>query len=502
MSTNPLPLIPLIDFGSQYTHLLKKVFEKIGHRVELMTFEQYEQLNLDADAVILSGGPKSLYEDIDYRKTKLYRHMMDNKPILGVCYGFQILASMHGCEVVQGETGEYGKTVIRHPQTKGLDTVVWMSHRDIIKPNESIDVLMITENGYPAQFKSNIHNVAAFQFHPEVKHTSNGEFVLSCALRSIKFPEPTYGVAMGAPDVPEDMDKALCAFSGGVDSLVAAVHTHNLIGNRLHCLYIDTGMMRKQDRLHIEKIQKELELDVEILDVKDRFLSELKGVLEPEAKRKIIGRVFIEVFEEYIAKNAHNYTHLVQGSIYTDIIESSKTNGEAEVIKSHHNVGGLPEHMNLKLYEPLREFYKDDVRAYGLKLGINDGFLYRHPFPGPGLGIRILEEINEETLKIATESDQILYESLKLHNLYSKTWQAFTVVLPVRTVGVKGDSRTYERVVSIRMVDSIDGMTATFSRLPYDFLENVSTRIMNEVSGVNRVVYDISNKPCSTIEWQ
>lgn len=504
MSKNPLPLIPLIDFGSQYTHLLKRALESLGHNVTLMTFNEYEQLNIEADAIVLSGGPKSLYEDVDYKNTKLYKHMIDNKPILGICYGFQILASMHDCKVVQGEQGEYGKTIIENPThiTEASRTVVWMSHRDTIIPNDDIYVALYTENLVPAMFSSKKYKVGAFQFHPEVKHTEKGKWFLENMLGIIGFPEPTYGLVVEAKEIPEDMENALCAFSGGVDSLVAAVHTHKLIGDRLHCLYIDTGLMRNQDRLNIEYMKENLGLNIEILEVQDRFLSALKGKTDPETKRKIIGETFIRVFEEYIAKNGDKYSHLTQGTIFPDIIESSDTNGQAEVIKSHHNVGGLPEYMSMKLYEPLREFYKDDVRIYGLQMGIPPKMIYRHPFPGPGLGIRILEEINETTLRIAKESDQILFEVLTDNKVYGDTWQAFTVVLPVKTVGVKGDSRTYERVVAVRMVDSEDGMTATFSRLPYNILEEISSRIMNEVAGVNRVVYDISNKPCATIEWE
>lgn len=502
MSKNPLPLIPLIDFGSQYTHLLKKALENLGHNIRLMTFEEYEQLNVEADAIVLSGGPKSLYEDRDYKNTKLYKHMIDNKPILGVCYGFQILASMLDCKVVQGDTGEYGKTTVHSTAFKEAQTTVWMSHRDTIIPNEKISVSFETENGYPAAFESKDYRVVAFQYHPEVKHTELGMEHLKNSLNRAKFPQPTYGLVLEASEVPEDLETALCAFSGGVDSLVAAVHTYKRIGDRLHCLYIDTGMMRPQDRLNIEEMRVALGLQIEILDAKTTFLDALKGVTEPEAKRKAIGETFIRVFEEYKAKNGSKYTHLVQGTIFPDVIESSDTNGQAEVIKSHHNVGGLPEKMDMKLYEPLREFYKDDVRMYGLKMGIPPQMIYRHPFPGPGLGIRILEEINEETLRIAKQSDQILFEILEKTSNYSNTWQAFTVVLPVKTVGVKGDSRTYERVVAVRMVDSVDGMTATFSRIGFDVLEKISSRIMNEVQGVNRVVYDISNKPCATIEWE
>lgn len=494
--------IALIDFGSQYSHLLKRSLENIGYFVKLMTFNEYCYDRANFEGIILSGGPKSLKDDnIAYRRTKLYDDMCNMKPILGICYGFQILANLHNCEVRQGIHGEYGRTII-HSNYNDCEFVAWMSHRDIIIPNDSIDIGYITENRIPASFLSKNYNVSAFQFHPEVKHTDGGEMLLKTALGIINFPKPNSFKITRATDIPDDMDKALCAFSGGVDSLVAAVHTHKQIGNRLHCLYIDTGMMRNQDIFHIEKIRELTGLDIEVLDAKRKFLDELKDISEPEAKRKVIGRVFIEVFEDYIRRNAHNYTHLVQGTIYPDVIESSNTNGQAEVIKSHHNVGGLPEDMNLKLYEPLREFYKDDVRMFGLNLELSHDLVYRHPFPGPGLGIRILGEIDEESLRIAKESDQILFDVLKETKTYSDTWQAFTVVLPCKTVGVKGDSRTYEKVVAVRCVCSEDGMTATFSRLPYDVLEIVSTRIMNEVKGINRVVYDISNKPCATIEWE
>lgn len=491
--------IALIDFGSQYTHLLKRSLENIGHFVKLMTFDEYCYDRTDFGGIVLSGGPKSLKDDIPYHRTKLYDDMCNMKPIFGICYGFQILASLHDCEVKEGLQGEYGKTKICSDYNDCSFTA-WMSHKDVIVPNSNIDIGYITENGIPASFLSTKYNASAFQFHPEVKHTDGGEKLLATALGILNFPKPNNYKVTRATDIPDDMDKALCAFSGGVDSLVAAVHTHNQIGKRLHCLYIDTGMMRKQDLFHIEKIRELTGLDIEVLDAKNRFLIELKGINEPEEKRKIIGRVFIEVFEDYIKKNAHNYTHLTQGTIWPDCIESGS--GKADIIKSHHNVGGLPENMNLKLYEPLREFYKDDVRLYGLNLGLSHDLIYRHPFPGPGLGIRILGEINEDSLRIARDSDQILYEVLKETGAYDQTWQAFTVVLPCKTVGVKGDARTYEKVVAIRMVDSVDAMTATFSRIDYNILETVSTRIMNEVAGCNRVVYDISNKGPATICWE
>lgn len=489
-----------IDFGSQYAHLLRKSLFQLGYETELMNFAEYNQYKGEVTGVVLSGGPKSVYEDINYKETKLYKDMINGIPMIGVCYGFQILASLHDCKIVKGETGEYGRTTLEYNNKQ-----VWMSHRDTVIENNNIHVVNRTKNGYIATFESVTNNTYCFQFHPEVKHTEDGQFLLKKALHHAKFPEPTGAIRLIAKPVPNNADKLLCAFSGGVDSLVAAVHAHNQVGDRLHCLYIDTGMMRYQDRSHIENIKSKLGLNIEILDASGIFLDRLianGGVTDPEKKRKIIGNIFIEVFDNWIKENGGNYTHLMQGTIFPDIIESNGSTGQAEVIKSHHNVGGLPENMNLKLYEPLRDFYKDDVREYGLELGIPQEMIYRHPFPGPGLGIRVVGQLSEKSLKIAKDSDQILYEELVNNNFYDKTWQAYTAVLPINTVGVKGDSRTYEKAVVIRMVNSSDGMTATFSRPPYDLLDLISTRILNEVSGVNRVFYDVSNKPPATIEME
>jgi GMP synthase (glutamine-hydrolysing) len=518
-------MISVIDFGSQYTHLLYQAICKLGYQAKL--FNSYEEWVASKEhvhelsGVVLSGGPQSVYED-QTNYLALAEWMKKGYPTLGICYGMQLVAKLMGGTVEKGEKGEYGNTKVRVCDTS-LWSTVWMSHRDhVTHLPAGAEVTMITENGQTAGFKmgekneNDNHPIHTLQFHPEVKHTENGLLILGSILEEMGLGKPEYKEMYWLEEIPSDLQNAICAFSGGVDSLVAATYVHNIIGDRLKCIYIDTGLMRPQDELHIKKLAKQ-GLNIFVVRAKETFMKALEGVSEPEAKRKAIGHAFIQVFEQELAKLDDRYNYLIQGTIWPDVVESAKTGSGQEVIKSHHNVGGLPENMKLKIYEPLRNFYKTDVRKYGNQvLNIPLDFLNRHPFPGPGLGIRILGEINEDNLRKARESDQILFEELQntktevfrvstnSHQIpyYKQTWQAFTVVLPVKTVGVKGDSRSYENVVAVRMVNSEDGMTATFSPFPPEFLGRVATRIMNEVAGVNRVVYDISNKPCATIEWE
>ncbi len=495
-------MIAIIDFGSQYTHLLYQAICRMGYDAKL--FSSYTAWTLSSEytqALVLSGGPLSVYEDeTDYSLLKEW--LEDERPTLGICYGMQLIAHLLGGVVQKGEIGEYGNTRVCGVASNNY-TTAWMSHRDHVKElPEGFEPSIITENGVVAGMDKK--RVYGLQFHPEVKHTEGGLITLGTTLMNMGCGKPEQKDMYWMEELPTDLDHAICGFSGGVDSLVAATYVHKQIGDRLLCLYIDTGLMRPQDDLHIEKLQKHLGLNIKVVRAKEQFLAALEGISDPEAKRKAIGHTFIEVFEQELSQLDSRYNYLIQGTIWPDVVESAKTGSGQEVIKSHHNVGGLPDHMKLKVYEPIRNFYKTDVRKYGSLLGIKLDHLNRHPFPGPGLGIRIIGEINEENLRKAKESDQILYEELTQNKerYYDKTWQAFTVVLPIKTVGVKGDSRTYENVVAIRLVDSLDGMTATWSDLGYKFLDRVSTRIMNEVSGVNRVVLDISNKPASTIEWE
>jgi len=496
-------MIAIIDFGSQYTHLLYQAICRMGYDAKL--FSSYTAWTLSSEytqALVLSGGPLSVYEDeTDYSLLKEW--LEDERPTLGICYGMQLIAHLLGGVVQKGEIGEYGNTRVCGVASNNY-TTAWMSHRDHVKElPEGFEPSIITENGVVAGMDKK--RVYGLQFHPEVKHTEGGLITLGTTLMNMGCGKPEQKDMYWMEELPTDLDHAICGFSGGVDSLVAATYVHKQIGDRLLCLYIDTGLMRPQDDLHIEKLQKHLGLNIKVVRAKEQFLAALEGISDPEAKRKAIGHTFIEVFEQELSQLDSRYNYLIQGTIWPDVVESAKTGSGQEVIKSHHNVGGLPDHMKLKVYEPIRNFYKTDVRNFAnYVLGLSPDFTMRHPFPGPGLGIRIIGEINEENLRKAKESDQILYEELTQNKerYYDKTWQAFTVVLPIKTVGVKGDSRTYENVVAIRLVDSLDGMTATWSDLGYKFLDRVSTRIMNEVSGVNRVVLDISNKPASTIEWE
>ena len=496
-------MIAIVDFGSQYTHLLHQAICRMGYEAKL--FNSYTAWTLSSaytQALVLSGGPLSVYEDeTDY--TILKEWLEEERPTLGICYGMQLISHLLGGVVQKGDIGEYGNTRIRGI-AGDVYTTAWMSHRDHVKElPDGFEPSLMTENGIIAGMEKK--RIFGLQFHPEVKHTEGGLVTLGSTLMNMGCGKPQQKDMYWLEELPADLDHAICGFSGGVDSLVAATYVHKLIGDRLLCLYIDTGLMRPQDDLHIEKLQKHLGLNIRIVRAKEQFLAALEGISEPEAKRKAIGNTFIEVFEQELTLSQLNTrcNYLIQGTIWPDVVESAKTGSGQEVIKSHHNVGGLPDHMKLKVYEPIRNFYKTDVRNFAnYVLGLSPDFTMRHPFPGPGLGIRILGEINSENLRKARESDQILFEELTERNYYHKTWQAFTVVLPIKTVGVKGDSRSYENVVAVRMVNSEDGMTATWSSFNPSFLDRVSTRIMNEVAGVNRVVYDISNKPCATIEWE
>jgi GMP synthase (glutamine-hydrolysing) len=509
----------IVDFGSQYTQLITRKFRELGFTSEILTVEDaLEKLKSDRPhALVLSGGPQSVFED-----TTDYSPFFINKdlPVLGICYGMQILGQFFGGKVEKGVQGEYGLAKLRVVpgfSIPGLPELsdVWMSHSDhVSRLPEGFKLIFQSENGLTAGIKHETKPILGLQFHPEVHHTLHGKDILSYFLNeTAKLTSDWSSKTMLETSFEEVSavkgSKVLCAFSGGVDSLVAATLTQKAIGNDLYCFFVDHGLLRPQDIHHIKLLQVNTSLKIEIIDASEMFLNALHGHKDPEAKRKIIGKTFIDVFEEKVHEfeKSHQvkFEYLLQGTLYPDVIESispHKKGGKSVTIKSHHNVGGLPDRMHLKLLEPLKFLFKDEVRMMGLELGLRPEWVYRHPFPGPGIGVRVLGELSRESIRKVQESDQILFEELKEYKLYDSTWQAFTVLLPVKTVGVKGDGRAYEEVIAVRMVNSQDGMTASVTEVPWSFLNRVSSRICNEVKGVTRVVYDCTSKPPGTIEWE
>ena len=502
----------IIDFGSQYTQLIARRLRELNVYSEIHPCTHIPALDPATKAVILSGSPYSVNDgilpDIDL---SLYRGKL---PLLGVCYGAQLLAKQNGGFVVPSKIREYGRAnlkAVHHSPLLAeipLDSVVWMSHGDTIQDiPENFEIIASTESVKVAAFKIKDEETYAIQFHPEVTHSVDGKTLLFNFISKVAGLNqdwtPTHFIENTTADLKSKLgtDKVILGLSGGVDSSVAAMLLKEAIGSNLTGIFIDNGLLRKDEFAQVLHAYRNMGINVIGIDAKKKFLDALAGISDPEQKRKAIGRVFIEVFDDE-ANKVENTKWLAQGTIYPDVIESVSVKGPSATIKSHHNVGGLPENMKLKIVEPLRMLFKDEVRNVGTALGMEAIILNRHPFPGPGLAIRILGEITEEKVRILQEADHIFISELKDKGHYNNVWQAGAIFLPIQSVGVMGDERTYENVICLRAVTSVDGMTADFCHLPHDFLGLVANRIINEVKGINRVVYDISSKPPATIEWE
>ncbi|MES2732281.1 MAG: glutamine-hydrolyzing GMP synthase [Bacteroidota bacterium] len=505
--------ILILDFGSQYTQLIARRVRELNVYCEIHPFNHYPAITPDIKGVILSGSPCSVrdsgspHPDLSAFQGKV--------PVLGICYGAQLLAQQGGGEVVASTTREYGRSRLNslNGQDKlmhGLSpmTQVWMSHADtIVKVPEQFEITATTDTVSVAAFKLKGEQTYGIQFHPEVTHSIEGKQVLRnfvvgiCGSTQNWTADSFVDTTIAQLREKIGQDKVVLGLSGGVDSSVAAILIHRAIGPNLHCIFVDNGLLRKNEFEDVLHSYQHMGLNVKGVDAKEQFYQALEGLTDPEAKRKAIGRVFIEVFDQE-SHRIENVKWLGQGTIYPDVIESVSVNGPSATIKSHHNVGGLPDFMKLKIVEPLNTLFKDEVRLVGRNLQISESILGRHPFPGPGLAIRILGDITAEKVRVLQEVDYIFIHQLKTHGLYHEVWQAGAILLPVQSVGVMGDERTYENVVALRAVTSLDGMTADWAHLPYEFLAEVSNQIINQVKGVNRVVYDISSKPPATIEWE
>lgn len=505
--------ILILDFGSQYTQLIARRVRELNVYCEIHPYNDFPEVNNHIKGVILSGSPFSVRDanspvpDLSLIKSKL--------PLLAVCYGAQFLAKDFGGEVLASNTREYGRANLSYidssnelMQEMTTGCQVWMSHGDTIESiPEDFEIITSTSDVKVAGFQIKGESTFGIQFHPEVYHTTEGMVLLKnfvvdiCSCHQSWTPDSFIEATVTELKRKLGNDKVVLGLSGGVDSSVSAVLLDRAIGKNLHCIFVDNGLLRKHEFESVLDSYKHMGLNVVGVDAKDRFYKSLKGITDPEKKRKAIGNTFIEVFDEE-AHRIQDVKWLAQGTIYPDVIESKSVKGPSATIKSHHNVGGLPDFMKLKVVEPLNTLFKDEVRKIGRSLDMDTNLLSRHPFPGPGLGIRILGEITPERVHILQEADYIYIEGLKKFDLYDKVWQAGVILLSVQSVGVMGDERTYEEAVALRAVGSTDGMTADWSQLPYDFLAKISNEIINKVKGVNRVVYDISSKPPATIEWE
>ena len=506
--------ILVLDFGSQYTQLIARRIRELGVYTEIKPFSTplKDIESMKPKAIILSGGPASVWDD---NSPTVDREMFDlGIPVLGICYGMQLTTQLLGGKVERSKVREFGPATLEI--TNGFDLLsgipdksdIWMSHGDrVLELPPGFESIAGSENSPTAAMKNREMRIYGTQFHPEVVHTKFGKEILSNFVFKIAGCigewTPRSFVETAIKDIRQRVGDAtvICGLSGGVDSAVAAVIIQRAIWDKLRCIFVDTGLLRMNEAEEVVESFRDMGLNLVHIDASERFLARLRGVTDPERKRKIIGEEFVNVFEEEASK-IKDAKFLAQGTLYPDVIESVSVKGPSATIKSHHNVGGLPEKMNLKLIEPLRELFKDEVREVGRELGVPEEILGRHPFPGPGLGIRIMGEIDEERLEVLRQADRIFIEEIKKGGVYDDIWQAFCVFVPVKTVGVMGDERTYENVIALRAVTSQDGMTAKWARIPYDLLEKISVRIINEVRGVNRVVYDVSTKPPSTIEWE
>ena len=507
-------MILILDFGSQYTQLIARRIRELNVYCEIHPWNKIPKIESNVKGVILSGSPFSVRDTSSPRPD--LSEIKGKIPLLGVCFGAQFLAHHFGGEVSPSSTREYGRANLSFVDsnnilTRGMsnDSQVWMSHGDTIaRIPSNYSIISSTKDVEIAGYAINDEQTFGIQFHPEVYHTSEGKLLLSNFIVSICKCSCDWTPDSFVEETIKDLqtklgnDKVILGLSGGVDSTVAAILLHKAIGENLHCIFVDNGLLRKDEFETVLDSYKGMGLNIKGIGAADKFYKELKGLTDPELKRKAIGKVFIEVFDEE-SKKVSGAKWLGQGTIYPDVIESiSGTGGPSQTIKSHHNVGGLPDYMKLQVVEPLRLLFKDEVRRIGRSLKIDSKLLERHPFPGPGLGIRILGEVSLEKVRILQEVDAIFINGLKEDNLYDSVWQAGAIFLPIQSVGVMGDERTYENAIALRAVSSTDGMTADWCHLPYEFLAKISNKIINQVKGINRVTYDISSKPPATIEWE